>query len=75
MSLFIFLSLHEYIYLSLSPSFYSRRGVASVVLLIYLFFRICFIPHVRLQTTKRAIELLFVRGDGIILVSPPLRTG
>ncbi|KAL9311978.1 putative U6 snRNA-associated Sm-like protein Lsm3 [Arabidopsis thaliana] len=29
---------------------------------------------VREQTTKRTIEFLFVRGDGVILVSPPLRT-
>lgn len=26
------------------------------------------------QTNKRVIPYLFVRGDGIILVSPPLRT-
>ncbi|CAL4953501.1 unnamed protein product [Urochloa decumbens] len=25
-------------------------------------------------TTKRTIPFLFVRGDGVILVSPPLRT-
>lgn len=24
--------------------------------------------------TKRNMEMLFVRGDGVILVSPPLRT-
>ncbi|CAJ0633877.1 18126_t:CDS:2 [Entrophospora sp. SA101] len=24
---------------------------------------------------KRTIEMLFVRGDGVILVSPPVRTG
>jgi len=27
-----------------------------------------------LQTTKRTVPFLFVRGDGMILVSPPLRT-
>ena len=27
------------------------------------------------QTTKRNIPMLFVRGDGVILVSPPMRTG
>ena len=27
------------------------------------------------QTTKRSIPMLFVRGDGVILVSPPLRVG
>ena len=27
------------------------------------------------QTTKRNIPMLFVRGDGVILVSPPLRVG
>jgi hypothetical protein len=27
------------------------------------------------QVVKRTIDLLFVRGDGIILISPPLRTG
>ena len=26
------------------------------------------------KTSKRKIELLFVRGDAVILVSPPLRT-
>uniref|UniRef100_A0A0D3CWA6 Sm domain-containing protein n=8 Tax=Brassica TaxID=3705 RepID=A0A0D3CWA6_BRAOL len=26
------------------------------------------------RTTKRNIQFLFVRGDGVILVSPPLRT-
>ncbi|CAA7013496.1 unnamed protein product [Microthlaspi erraticum] len=26
------------------------------------------------RTTKRTIQFLFVRGDGVILVSPPLRT-
>ncbi|CAM9130829.1 unnamed protein product [Chrysoparadoxa australica] len=25
-------------------------------------------------TSKRSIDMLFVRGDGVILVSPPLRT-
>ena len=25
------------------------------------------------QTNKRAVPFLFVRGDGVILVSPPLR--
>lgn len=28
-----------------------------------------------IKTSKRQIEMLFVRGDGIILISPPLRTG
>jgi U6 snRNA-associated Sm-like protein LSm3 len=27
-----------------------------------------------LQTSRRNIEMLFVRGDVVILVSPPLRT-
>lgn len=27
------------------------------------------------KTTKRTIPMLFVRGDGVILVSPPLRAG
>lgn len=26
------------------------------------------------RTFKRTIEMLFVRGDAVILVSPPLRT-
>ena len=30
--------------------------------------------HLLLQMTKRAVEMLYVRGDGVILVSPPLRT-
>ena len=28
-----------------------------------------------IRTKKRQIEMLFVRGDGVILISPPLRTG
>jgi len=28
-----------------------------------------------LKETRRNIELLFVRGDGVILIAPPLRTG
>ena len=28
-----------------------------------------------LQSTKRSIAMLFVRGDGVILVSPPIRGG
>lgn len=28
-----------------------------------------------IKTTKRQVEMLFVRGDAVILVSPPLRTG
>lgn len=27
------------------------------------------------QTTKRTVPMLFVRGDGVILVSPPIRGG
>ncbi|CAH8355646.1 unnamed protein product [Eruca vesicaria subsp. sativa] len=27
-----------------------------------------------IRTTKRTVQFLFVRGDGVILVSPPLRT-
>ncbi|KAK9216356.1 hypothetical protein WN944_008365 [Citrus x changshan-huyou] len=27
-----------------------------------------------IQTTRRTVPFLFVRGDGVILVSPPLRT-
>jgi len=27
------------------------------------------------KTTKRNIPMLFVRGDGVTLVSPPVRTG
>eukprot|EP00180_Rhodochaete_pulchella_P002585 Plantae.Rhodophyta-Rhodochaete_pulchella.ctg3969.p1 GENE.Plantae.Rhodophyta-Rhodochaete_pulchella.ctg3969~~Plantae.Rhodophyta-Rhodochaete_pulchella.ctg3969.p1 ORF type:complete len:101 (-),score=12.81 Plantae.Rhodophyta-Rhodochaete_pulchella.ctg3969:63-365(-) len=27
-----------------------------------------------IKTSKRKIEMLFVRGDGVILVAPPLRT-
>eukprot|EP00906_Rhabdomonas_costata_P003557 RCo005416 len=29
----------------------------------------------RVQVKTRNIDMLFVRGDGVILVSPPLRTG
>eukprot|EP00729_Bicosta_minor_P003672 gene3672-27325_t len=28
-----------------------------------------------IKETKRAIPMLFVRGDGVILISPPLRGG
>ena len=28
-----------------------------------------------IKTSKRQIDMLFVRGDGVILISPPLRTG
>ncbi|XP_062512370.1 U6 snRNA-associated Sm-like protein LSm3 [Corticium candelabrum] len=27
------------------------------------------------KTSKRNVQMLFVRGDGVILVSPPLRVG
>lgn len=27
------------------------------------------------KTTKRSIPMLFVRGDGVILVAPPVRAG
>ncbi|CAI8036957.1 U6 snRNA-associated Sm-like protein LSm3 [Geodia barretti] len=27
------------------------------------------------KTTKRNVPMLFVRGDGVILISPPLRAG
>ena len=27
-----------------------------------------------IRTSKRQIDMLFVRGDGVILISPPLRT-
>ena len=27
------------------------------------------------KTNKRQVELLFVRGDAVVLISPPLRTG
>lgn len=30
--------------------------------------------HIVLQTNKRMVPYLFVRGDGVILVSPPLRS-
>ena len=30
--------------------------------------------HSRRQQTKRAVKYLFVRGDAVTLVSPPLRT-
>ena len=39
--------------------------------------RLCLCPVLPLphQKTKRTMEMLFVRGDTVILVSPPLRTG
>jgi hypothetical protein len=37
-------------------------------------FPLCFLlPFVLVQITKRNIDLLFVRGDAVILISPPLR--
>jgi len=30
--------------------------------------------HAAISFTKRKMEMLFVRGDGVILVSPPSRT-
>ena len=27
------------------------------------------------RTSKRSLPMLFVRGDGVILISPPIRTG
>lgn len=32
------------------------------------------LPCEPLQTNKRMVPYLFVRGDGVILVSPPLRS-
>ena len=34
----------------------------------------CCLPACLLQTNKRMVPYLFVRGDGVILVSPPLRS-
>jgi hypothetical protein len=31
-------------------------------------------PTQRAQTTQRTLPMLFLRGDVIVLVSPPLRT-
>lgn len=28
-----------------------------------------------IKETKRTLEMLFVRGDGVILIAPPMRTG
>lgn len=36
-----------------------------------IFFELYFFSN---KTSKRTMEMLFVRGDGVILVSPPLRT-
>ena len=36
-----------------------------------IIYRLCRI----VQTSKRSLDLLFVRGDAVILVSPPPRTG
>lgn len=30
--------------------------------------------HAPAQTTKRTVAFLYVRGDGVILVSPPIRS-
>lgn len=50
-----------------SPASFSLSAVLNVPL--------SSLPSPFPQTSKRTVELLFVRGDGIILVSPPLRTG
>lgn len=37
---------------------------------------VIFLSHLFLfQSTKRNIPMLFVRGDGVVLVAPPLRVG
>ena len=36
---------------------------------------LCFVLFFLLQSTKRNIPMLFVRGDGVVLVAPPLRVG
>jgi U6 snRNA-associated Sm-like protein LSm3 len=41
---------------------------------IFVSFDMLFLFPVSSQTSKRNIEMLFVRGDVVILVSPPLRT-
>ncbi|XP_008290393.1 U6 snRNA-associated Sm-like protein LSm3 [Stegastes partitus] len=40
----------------------------TVTTLLFLFFY-------SFQSTKRNIPMLFVRGDGVVLVAPPLRVG
>lgn len=42
-----------------------KVGFLALSLTVLIFF---------LQTEKRTVEMLFVRGDVVILVSPPLRT-
>ena len=34
----------------------------------------CLPPSQHAQTQKRSVPFLFVRGDGVILISPPLRS-
>lgn len=36
---------------------------------------LCFVFFSLFQSTKRNIPMLFVRGDGVVLVAPPLRVG
>ncbi len=42
-----------------------KVGFLALSLTVLIFF---------LQTEKRTVEMLFVRGDVVVLVSPPLRT-
>lgn len=47
-----------------------RRGASLVHLDTHLIVKL---PPL-MQTSKRMVPYLFVRGDGVILISPPLRT-
>ena len=65
------------------PARFTMRNALHIIMLISCQHQASSIPgpmgHRRkgvsshVQTTKRAVPFLFVRGDGVILVSPPLR--
>ena len=55
-----------FLYESLYDFFFSYFHLVKFCLLCHSYFLS--------QTTKRTIAMLFVRGDGVILVSPPMRT-
>lgn len=46
----------------------------EIIKVLYISFNDLCVVLIQHQTNRRKIELLFVRGDGVILISPPLRT-
>lgn len=53
----------------------TSKNILRMSLIINLAVKYAFSFVVSLQSTKRNIPMLFVRGDGVVLVAPPLRVG